>query len=116
MIGITHLPQYVLLLVVPCHQQDSKDACAGVCTSIVVHCSPCSVLFSSDVAGLLMKKGITYQCFWQAVAAGKQRLMAEQWHQAQLLRAVVLAWEGHTCYKIDRQRLHRKAVRHRSML
>lgn len=26
MIGITHLPQYVLLLLVSCHQQDSKDA------------------------------------------------------------------------------------------
>lgn len=51
----------------------------------------------------------------QAVGAGKQRSRAEQWRQAQLLRAVVLAWEAHTCYKLDRQRLHRKAVRHRSL-
>lgn len=80
------------------------------------YCGMSLLLFTifSDVAGLVMRT--SNQFFGQAVAAGKQRLMAEQWRQAQLLRAVVLAWEAHTCYKLDRQRLHRQAVRHRSLL
>ena len=42
-------------------------------------------------------------------------MRAEAWRQAQLLRAVVCAWEGHTCYKLHRQGLKRKARRHRSL-
>lgn len=42
-------------------------------------------------------------------------MRAEAWRQAQLLRAVVSAWEDHTCYKLQRQRLKRKAIRHRSL-
>lgn len=58
---------------------------------------------------------VSQQAIWlQAVAACKQRMRARQWHQAQLLRAVVHAWEDHTLYKLERQRLKRKATRHRS--
>ena len=60
-----------------------------------------------------MYKSLLYTL--QAVAAGKQRIRAEQWRQVQLLRAVVHAWQGHTWYKLDCQRLKRKAIRHRSI-
>ena len=49
----------------------------------------------------------------QALHARQQREKAHQWHQHQLLLSVVHAWEAHTLFKLERQRLHRKAVRHR---
>lgn len=66
---------------------------------------------------LTVKKNASSQCLGllQAVGAGKQRMRAEAWRQAQLLRAVVSAWEGHTLYKLQRQGLRRKAIRHRSL-
>ena len=49
----------------------------------------------------------------QALTHRKQRKMAEQWRQQQLLLACVQGWECHTAYKAEQELFRRRAVRHR---